>query len=427
MFNKVRTISFIILSVLLASDVSFATDGENIYQAHCARCHGDTGAGEGPASTMQRPRPRDFTSGEYKFKSTPDTTLPTQQDIVVLVRDGNLRSSMPPFKNILTDQEIEAVSAYVLEFSKPKHEASEIVYEKNPELDTSRLQNAESAKELFVQNCSVCHGEDGRGLGVLAPSIKDKDGHWLMMPDLTDPMAYGGGFKPSDIAMRIRTGIIMSGMPPFEELLTSEEIQQIALYVKSFQVDSNQRKFVSQDVWRKNIPAAVRGEYMVRAMSCALCHNSYDEAGMYYPDMYMAGGVAITLPGLGVFYTKNITPHLEDGVGKWSHQEIVKTITTGYAPDRRLEAFSMPWTFFSNLTDEDAQDVAAYIKALPAIANKVPDRKYDSFLKRLWSRARQLLRLEYGRLEYPPFNQGTAIPKKEQTRQSSSGAEEINA
>ncbi|MCA9396232.1 MAG: c-type cytochrome [Candidatus Omnitrophica bacterium] len=411
--SQILSIAFIALNMVPAV---LAADGADVYRNHCARCHGDTGMGDGPASTMQRPRPRDFTSGEYKFKTTPDDQLPAVDDVAALVSNGNLRSSMPPFKNLLTKEEISAVSAYVLEFSKENVPAEPQVYEKKSQLNLPGLKPGAEAESLYLQNCASCHGNDGRGLGVLAPALKDKDGYWLMLPDLTDAKAYGGGSEAADIAMRIRTGIVMSNMPAFEEILSPDEIDQIALYVRSLQQDLSQRRPVDAEVWRKNLPAEVRGEYMVRAMSCALCHNSYDETGMYYPDMYLAGGVAITLPGLGVFYTKNITSHLEDGVGSWSHEDIVKTITTGYAPDRRLEAFSMPWTFFSNLTDGDAADVAAYIQSLPAIANKVPVRKYDSFPKRLWSRLRQLFRLEYGRLEYPPFNQGTAIPEKEKAR-----------
>jgi hypothetical protein len=149
------------------------------------------------------------------------------------------------------------------------------------------------------------------------------------------------------------------------------------------------------------------GEYLVRAMSCALCHNSYDKDGAYYVKPYLAGGVAITLPGTGVFPTRNITSHPADGLGEWTEEEIMRVITTGHAPDRRIEAFSMPWVYFSHLTEEDAKDIAVYVKSLKAIENRVPPRRYYPIWERLWTRMRQLVGLEHGRLEYPPYNVGS--------------------
>ena len=146
---------------------------------------------------------------------------------------------------------------------------------------------------------------------------------------------------------------------------------------------------------------------MVRAMSCALCHNAYDATGEYYTKPYLAGGVAITIPGLGVFPTRNITSHPEQGIGRWSEEEIARVVTTGYAPDRRIEAFSMPWVYFSHLTEADARDVAAYVKSLKAVENAVPKRTYDPIWKRLWTRLRQLTGFEPGRLEYPAGNAGS--------------------
>ena len=55
----------------------------------------------------------------------------------------------------------------------------------------------------------------------------------------------------------------------------------------------------------------------------------------------------------------------------------------------------------------DARDVAAYVKSLKPIENQVPLRKYDPIWKRLWTRMRQLVGLEHGRLEYPSFNVGS--------------------
>ena len=39
------------------------SQGDAIYKERCARCHGDAGDGNGPAASLQSPRPRDFRQG----------------------------------------------------------------------------------------------------------------------------------------------------------------------------------------------------------------------------------------------------------------------------------------------------------------------------------------------------------------------------
>ena len=34
----------------------------------------------------------------------------------------------------------------------------------------------------------------------------------------------------------------------------------------------------------------------------------------------------------------------------------------------------MPWPMYTNLTDEDAYSIAAYLKSLPAVSHRVPDK-----------------------------------------------------
>ena len=45
--------------------------GGELFQKHCAGCHGAEGRGNGPAAPFLGVRPRDFTVGKYKFRSTP--------------------------------------------------------------------------------------------------------------------------------------------------------------------------------------------------------------------------------------------------------------------------------------------------------------------------------------------------------------------
>ncbi len=55
--------------------------GQELYDAFCARCHGFEGDGKGEASNFTYPKPRDFTSGMFKFHSTASGEPPTDEDL----------------------------------------------------------------------------------------------------------------------------------------------------------------------------------------------------------------------------------------------------------------------------------------------------------------------------------------------------------
>lgn len=94
-----------------------------------------------------------------------------------------------------------------------------------------------------------------------------------------------------------------------------------------------------------------RGEYLVTISGCNDCHTP----GYFFgkPDMsrFLGGSdVGFEIPGLGVFFGRNITPHKETGIGSWTAEQIVTAITTGERPDGRILAPIMPWHAFAHLT-----------------------------------------------------------------------------
>lgn len=116
-----------------------------------------------------------------------------------------------------------------------------------------------------------------------------------------------------------------------------------------------------------------RGKYLVTLGLCTDCHTP----GYFFgkPDMtrYLGGSeVGFHIPELGVFHGPNLTPDDETGLGRWSADDIVKAIQTGTRPDGRILAPIMPWHAFAEMTKQDAMAVAAYLKSLPPVSNKVP-------------------------------------------------------
>src|SRR5579863_2361459 len=94
-----------------------APPGARVFARHCAVCHGPNGRGNGPAAPSMFPRPRDFSSGRFKYKSTAFGEPATDQDLLRTIRDGLPSSAMPYFAGLLSTEELSAVVEQVKAFS----------------------------------------------------------------------------------------------------------------------------------------------------------------------------------------------------------------------------------------------------------------------------------------------------------------------
>ena len=119
-------------------------------------------------------------------------------------------------------------------------------------------------------------------------------------------------------------------------------------------------------------PQVARGRYLVNTSLCQDCHTP----GFFFgkPDQarYLGGSdVGFEMPGLGVFYGRNLTPDPETGLGTWTVAQIVSALQTGVRPDGRKLAPIMPFEAFAKLTKQDATSIALFLKSLPPVKNKV--------------------------------------------------------
>jgi mono/diheme cytochrome c family protein len=116
-----------------------------------------------------------------------------------------------------------------------------------------------------------------------------------------------------------------------------------------------------------------RGKYLVSIIPCTDCHTPGTFLGNPDFSRYLGGSdVGFEVPGLGVFYGPNLTPDKDTGLGNWTNAQIATAIMTGKRPDGRILAPPMPVASFKSLTQADAMAIAAYLKTLPPIKNKVP-------------------------------------------------------
>ena len=98
-----------------ADNATLVEGGRKTYAKYCSQCHGDKGDGQGPAAAHLLPRPRDFTTGKFKLRTTPSGALPTDDDIRRVIRQGMPYTSMPAWP-AFTDAEVSGLVAYVKSF-----------------------------------------------------------------------------------------------------------------------------------------------------------------------------------------------------------------------------------------------------------------------------------------------------------------------
>jgi mono/diheme cytochrome c family protein len=109
------------------------------------------------------PRPRDFTLGQFKYKSTPPGEPPSDADLTKIIVEGLNASAMPNWDDLLSRDEIEAVIAYVKGFSRVFSQQPSATLMVPPKSLLSAQSIAHGRKAYTERNCAECHGEDGRG------------------------------------------------------------------------------------------------------------------------------------------------------------------------------------------------------------------------------------------------------------------------
>lgn len=188
--------------------------GENIYLKACAACHGDRGDGAGTAAAYLEPKPRDFTSGMYKFRTTPSGELPTDADLMRTLEMGVPGTQMPPWKNVLTLQERKAVIAYIKAYS-PDFQSDVPAAIVIPEPPASTAESIAEGKMVYMtMECWSCHGGKGRGDGKAGATLNDDWGRKILPWNLTSAY-YKSGNDPKSLYRTFTTGLNGTPMPAY--------------------------------------------------------------------------------------------------------------------------------------------------------------------------------------------------------------------
>ncbi len=193
-----------------------------LFATHCASCHGPAGKGDGPAASALYPKPRDFTTGVFRFKSTPDAQYPTAADFARIISSGIPRTAMPGFTGVLTPTEVTDLGTFVMTLAPARAPAEDIrqplPIPAQPEFTPHLV--AQGRKVYVAMGCGLCHGDSGKGDGGASWSLKDDSGWPLPPADFTLGI-YKAGSQPQDLYRTIMIGVPGTPMPNFRGAIAS--------------------------------------------------------------------------------------------------------------------------------------------------------------------------------------------------------------
>ncbi len=201
-------------------------DGEAVYDRYCAVCHGPEGNGQGPASYLLFPRPRNLAAGSFKLRSTPMGKLPTDEDLARTVSLGIPGTGMFAFGELLSEEQIGAVVQHVKSLHPGFATAAQLGAEELLQIPSAPARTPEliaAGQEVYgTFRCAQCHGPEGRGDGPSAPELVDSEGAPFPAADFTHGIYKGGG-QPEDLYRTFLTGMEGTPMPSYASAIESDE------------------------------------------------------------------------------------------------------------------------------------------------------------------------------------------------------------
>lgn len=131
--------------------------------------------------------------------------------------------------------------------------------------------------------------------------------------------------------------------------------------------------------------AVEEGHYLFQAANCYACHTDVDSDGTP-----LAGGRALD-SDFGIFYSPNITPDKDTGIGDWSDEDFIRALTQGVAPDGRHYYPSFPYLSYQSMNREDILAIKAYLFSQNAVNQPKKSHQLAWYLSQFTLRIWKLL------------------------------------
>lgn len=156
------------------------------------------------------------------------------------------------------------------------------------------------------------------------------------------------------------------------------------------------------------------GKYVMTAAGCVGCHTTkkdHDNGNI------MGGQRALETP-FGVFYSPNITPDPENGIGNWTEANFIEAMRNGKNPDGEHYLPVFPYTSFTQITDRDLRDLWAYMQTLPSLNHENKPHGAPFIFR---------MRFTLGPWKMINFKPGAYEPREDQSAEWNRGAYLVNA
>lgn len=175
------------------------TSGDQLWDDHCAGCHGENGRGDGPGAGWLRPAPPDLSEREY-----------TPERLNEILWNGVLGTAMPAWRD-QSPENLAALIAVVQGFTAATED------------DEPTDADLTFGERVYSAHCAECHGDDGDGNGFAAS-------------ELPIPPTDFRGERPSlaESLRALQSGVEGTSMAPWTDRLDASERLAVAHYVRSF-------------------------------------------------------------------------------------------------------------------------------------------------------------------------------------------------
>lgn len=214
-----------------------ARAGKDLFRRFCIGCHGKDGDGNGENAPYVDPKPRDFTLGIFKCRSTPTGSLPLDEDLFHTIGRGVDTTAMPSWQP-LTDQQRADLVAYIKTFSpRFREEKPDPPVKMIPETPDT-LESRQRGEVLYqtTLKCVQCHGETGKGNGPSAFSLHDDKEDPIKPYDFTTLRRFKCGDSNADLYRIFMTGLDGTPMPSFADYVTPDQAWDLVHYLRTLQV-----------------------------------------------------------------------------------------------------------------------------------------------------------------------------------------------
>ncbi len=236
---------------------------DRLYGWNCMPCHGAEGKGDGPQAKRLGLKPRDFTRGRFRLKSSNPDDLPFDEDLFRTISAGFPEAAMPSFVDFTGDERWSLVDHVKSLTRIPRPEGKTFLPFESGAARTpvgpapAAAGDVARGDRLFhvEVRCAQCHGVAGKGDGPSAAALVQEDGSPATLPDFARAgLLFKAGARPEDVYRILTTGLAGTAMPSFASI-PAKDRWDLATYVASL-----------------NRPGPA-GERLFLALGCIRCHT----------------------------------------------------------------------------------------------------------------------------------------------------------